>query len=226
MSDIMTKLEERIYHKFNFFFLKRNCEKFFDQLVEIPIEERFKEGKVLKIHKNSKPVSYDSPYEKKIIEDLDRCSFVKKIKTQSIVLNYKTRTSHKIKKYYPDLQVLLEDGRLVIIEVKPFKEMVNHHNMIKHEALKKYCKRKGYGYAILDCDYYSFEDLKREKVPISVQYKFIKFVKQKKKVTFEECVDFKKENNITDYQICYIIWKYRKKILKYQQHTIFYQNDC
>ena len=59
MSDIMTKLEERIYHKFNFFFLKRNCEKFFDQLVEIPIEERFKEGKVLKIHKNSKPVSYD-----------------------------------------------------------------------------------------------------------------------------------------------------------------------
>ena len=31
----------------------------------------------------------------------------------------------KVRKYYPDIQILLDDGVVVIIEVKPFKEMVN-----------------------------------------------------------------------------------------------------
>ena len=117
------------------------------------------------------------------------------------------------------------DGKIVscdVGEVKPFKEMVNKHNLLKHEALKKYCKKNRYGYAILDYDYYSFEDLKKEKVSIFIQNKFIKFVKRKREVTFDECDSFKKENNITDYQICYIIWKNRNKCLKYQQHKIMY----
>ena len=79
-------------------------------------------------------------------------SFVKKIKTQSLIINYRSRSLRKIKKYYPDIQLLLIDGRLAIIEVKPFKEMVNYRNIKKHEALEKYCKKNRYGYAILDYD--------------------------------------------------------------------------
>lgn len=219
----MTGLEELIYSKFIFFFMPRKrCERVFHQLDEIPMNDRYKQSKVLKIKKNPKEITYDSPYEKEIIEDLDGCSFVKKIKTQSLVISFQSKSSHKVRKYYPDLQVLLVDGRMVLIEVKPFKEMVNKHNLLKHEALKKYCKKNRYGYAILDYDYYSFEDLKKEKVSIFIQNKFIKFVKRKREVTFDECDSFKKENNITDYQICYIIWKNRNKCLKYQQHKIMY----
>ncbi len=216
------KLEKLIYSKIIFFFNpNKNCEKFFNNLTDIPTEERFKESRVLKINKNKNGVTYDSPYEKKIIEDLDKCSFVKSIKTQSLIIEYKSILSRKIRKYYPDIQVLLEDGRFVLIEVKPFKEMVNKHNLKKHEALRKYCKKNRYGYAIIDHDYISFEDIKKEKLSYHLQKKFIKYMKKKKEVSFDDCIDFKKENNIDDYQICYIIWK-NQKYLKYQQHKIMY----
>ena len=221
----MTGLEKVIYSKIIFSFLpKKKCDNFFNKLVEIPTEDRFKESKILIINKNKKGVTYDSPYEKEIIEDLDGCGFVKKIKTQSLIINYKSKVSIKTKKYYPDIQVLLEDGRFVLIEVKPFKEMVNNHNIMKHEALEKYCRKNRYGFAIVDYDYYSFEDLKKEKVSREIQDKFINFVKRKKEVTFDECSTFKKNNNITDYQICFIIWNNRNNI-KYQQHKIMYKKE-
>ena len=221
----MTGLEKVIYSKFRFSFLpKKNCEKFFNKLIEIPTEDRFKESKILKIEKNKNGVTYDSPYEKEILEDLDQCSFVKKIKTQSLIIYYKSKLSSKTKKYYHDIQLLLEDGRFVIVEVKPFKEMVNHHNIIKHEALDRYCKKNRYGYTIVDYDYYSFEDLKKEKVSRDIQNKFIRFVKRKKEVTFDDCNTFKNNNHINDYQICFIIWNNRNYI-RYQQHKIIYCQD-
>ncbi len=218
----MKKLEDLIKSKIIFFLLpKKNNDKVFNSFTEIPIKDRYKESKKLKITKSKKEVTYDSPYEKKIIEDLDKCSFVKKIKTQSLVINYKSVTRDK--KYYPDIQVLLDDGRIVLIEVKPFKEMVNKKNLLKHDALKKYCRKHRYGYAILDHDYYSFEDLKKEVISNTIQNKFISFVKRKKEVTFDDCNKFKKEYNITDKEICYIIYKNKKLI--YQQHLIKYNKE-
>lgn len=218
----MTKLEKLIYSKFIFYNnSKKHCDNYFNQLVEIPNEDRFKKSKRLIINKNKKGVTFDSPYEKSILEDLDNCSFIKKIKTQSLIIEYSPKS--KIRKYYPDIQLLLDDGRVVIIEVKPYREMVNKRNMLKHEELRKYCKRNRFGYAILDHDYYSFEDLKSEKVSLITQYKFVRFIKRKKEVSFDECNSFMKENNITDKQICYIIWKNRNKHIIYQQHTIKYE---
>ena len=196
---------------------KRNCEKYFNKLKEISVSERFKQGKRLELIKGN--VSYDSPYEKKILEDFDTCNFIKKIKTQSLVINYKSGKI-RIRKYFPDIQLLLDDGIIAIIEVKPFREMVNKHNLDKHKALSRYCRKHGFGLAILDHDYYSFEDLKREKVSKTVSSKFIKFVKERGNVIFEECESFKKEYNITDYQICNIILN--NKELEYKQKKISY----
>ena len=217
----MTKLDKLISSKIFFYEdPKRDCDKYFDKLTEISSDDRFKKGKRLDIKKSDKSVSYDSPYEKKIIEDLDNCSFINKIKTQSLVIDYKS-TIFRTRKYYPDIQLLLSDGIIAIIEVKPFKEMVNKHNLEKHRELARYCKKNGFGMAILDCDYYSFEDLKREKVAINTQKKFIKFVKDGGSITFDECDEFKKEYNINDYQICNIILN-NSKYLIYQQHLIKY----
>jgi len=217
----MTKLEKIIWSKIIFYKNpKRNCFKYFDKLEEIPSSDRFKSGKRLKITKSKKEVVYDSFSEKKVLKDLDNCKFVKEIKTQSLIINYIPML--KVRKYYPDIQIILNDGVVVIIEVKPFREMVNKKNILKHEALEKYCKKHRFGLAIIDSDYYSFEDLKNEKVPIIVQNKFIKFVKEKKELTFDECDNFKKKYHLTDYQLCYIIWNSRKKHLVYNQHLIKY----
>ena len=217
----MTKLDKLISSKIFFYDdPKRSCDKYFDRLTAISSEDRFKNGKRLDIKKSEKSVSYDSPYEKKIIEDFDKCSFINKIKTQSLVIDYKS-TMFRTRKYYPDIQLLLSDGIIAIIEVKPFKEMVNKHNLEKHKELAKYCKKHKFGFAIIDCDYYSFEDLKREKVSINTQKKFIKYVKDRGSITFDECDEFKKEYNINDYQICNIILNNSNQLI-YQQHLIKY----
>lgn len=217
----MTKLEKLIWSKIIFYKNpKRNCFKYFDKLEEIPSSDRFKSGKLLKLDKSKKEVIYDSFSEKKVLKDLDSCKFVKEIKTQSLIINYIPML--KVRKYYPDIQIILNDGVVAIIEVKTFREMVNKKNILKHEALEKYCKKHRFGLAIIDSDYYSFEDLKNEKVPILIQNKFIRFVKDNKEISFDECDNFKKKYNLTDYQLCYIIWNNRKKHLVYNQHLIKY----
>ena len=217
----MTKLEKLIWSKIIFYKNpKRRCFKYFDKLEEIPSSDRFKSGKLLKLDKSNKEVIYDSFSEKKVLKDLDSCKFVKEIKTQSLIINYIPML--KVRKYYPDIQIILNDGVVAIIEVKTFREMVNKKNILKHEALEKYCKKHRFGLAIIDSDYYSFEDLKNEKVPILIQNKFIRFVKDNKEISFDECDNFKKKYNLTDYQLCYIIWNNRKKHLVYNQHLIKY----
>ena len=217
----MTKLEKLIWSKIIFYKNPiRRCFKYFDKLEEIPSSDRFKSGKLLKLDKSKKEVIYDSFSEKKVLKDLDSCKFVKEIKTQSLIINYIPMI--KVRKYYPDIQIILNDGVVAIIEVKTFREMVNKKNILKHEALEKYCKKHRFGLAIIDSDYYSFEDLKNEKVPILIQNKFIRFVKDNKEISFDECDNFKKKYNLTDYQLCYIIWNNRKKHLVYNQHLIKY----
>ena len=217
----MTKLEKLIWSKIIFYKNpKRRCFKYFDKLEEIPSSDRFKSGKLLKLDKSKKEVIYDSFSEKKVLKDLDSCKFVKEIKTQSLIINYIPMI--KVRKYYPDIQIILNDGVVAIIEVKTFREMVNKKNILKHEASEKYCKKHRFGLAIIDSDYYSFEDLKNEKVPILIQNKFIRFVKDNKEISFDECDNFKKKYNLTDYQLCYIIWNNRKKHLVYNQHLIKY----
>ena len=217
----MAELERLIRSKFYFFKgTKHNCGDFFKELKEIQKGIVGKTSGYIKLDKSKVPVWYDSLYELKILKDLDKCYFVQEIKTQSLSIPYREDNI-----YYPDIQLLLNDGSLVVIEVKPFMEMVNKRNLWKRKALRKYCKKNGFAYAIIDQDYYSFDkDLVKENVTEELQMKFIKFVEEKGKVapSDSDYKEFKEENNINDYQVCYIIWN-NKTYLKYQQHTIIYR---
>lgn len=194
----------------------------YKEFTKIPKEVHGKQSGVLDLKKAKEPIEYDSLLEKKILRDLDDCNFIREIKTQSLEIPFKAKFGPKMHTYIPDIQLLLHGGAIVIIEVKPFKEMVNSTVLRKNKALRLYCKENGYGYAIVDMinnNYYTFEDLKKEKVLEDVQKKFIEFIAEREKVTFTECKQFKKEYSINDKQICYIIWKNKRKI-KYQQYKI------
>ena len=223
----MTKLEALVISKLRWFYPKNNdCEELFNTLEEIPEEERLtKNSKTLKLENHGNTVTYDSPYEKKVLEDLDQCSFIKQIKTQSLIIPFKAKIGNKIHKYYPDIQLLTDNNEMIIVEVKSYKGMVTKKNIHKQEVLNDYCKEHKYGYAIVDKNWYSFEDLKNEIVSDEIIKKFIEFVDEKGKVTFSECKEFKKKNKISDKKICFIIWKKRKKNLKCHKvkkiYTIF-----
>ena len=217
----MTKIEKLIRSKFYFFKgTKHDCDEIFGEFKERPKGIVGKTNGTIKLKKSKFELPYDSLYELKVLKDLDRCSFVKEIKTQALTIPYK-----KTRTYYPDIQLLLNDGSLVIIEVKPFIEMINKRNLWKRKALRKYCKENGFAYTIIDQDYYSFDkDLIKEEVSEEIQNKFINLVKEKKEIKFtdDSYKKFKKDNNINDYQICYIVWN-NKSYLKYQQHVIKYR---
>ena len=189
----------------------------------MPKEVHGKNSGFLNLKKSKEPIEYDSELEKSILEDLDNCVFVKKIKTQSLVVPYNSKTGKKVKTYIPDIQLLLVDNSIVIIEVKPVIEMINSKVLRKHKALRKYCKENGFGFTIVGEKYYSFEDLKKETVDPNIQEAFIKYVKEHNSITFSDCSDFKKIYNINEKQICNIIWN-NKKYLKYQQFKIKYKN--
>lgn len=219
------KLEKLIYSKILFFYNTRtDCDEFFDSLKEIKNEIHGKCSGTIKLNKSDKPVHYDSTYEKKVLEDLDKCSFVKRIKTQSYMLEYNGKSLKKKRKYIPDIQILLNDGRMVIIEIKPFKEMVNSRNMKKYKILRKHCKENRIGFAFIDRDYYSFEDIKNENVTDELKGRFIAFIKTKGKASFSECKEFKKKYRINDKQICNIIFTNKRRI-SYMMHVIRVKKD-
>ena len=211
-----------------FFFkgTRHDCKEDYNKLEVIENKPIGKNGGYVKLKKSNTQLVFDSKLEKRILLDLDKCKYISKIKTQSLLIMFKGKSKYKLRKYIPDFQLLLVDGSLVIIEVKPFKEMVNSTVLKKGESLRKFCKEKKYGHAIIDRDkngnYYSFEDLKNEKVPMDIQKKFIDFVAERKEVTFSECKLFRDKYNINEKQICYIIWRH-KYDLKYQQHKIIFK---
>jgi len=143
---------------------------------------------------------------------LDHCNFIKQIKTQSLVIPYMSKVGNKIHKYFPDIQLLTEENEMIIIEVKSYKGMVTKKNIIKHKALNDYCKEHKFGYAIVDENWYSFEELKKEIVSDDIIKKFIEFVDEKGKVTFSKCNGLKKKYKIDDKNICYIVWKKEREI--------------
>ena len=192
---------------------------------KIPKKVFGKYGGEIDLNKSKEQVEYDSLLEKKILLDLDTCTFIKEIKTQSLEILYKGKTGKKNRKYIPDIQLLQYGGAIIIVEVKPYKEMVNSTVLRKSEALREYCKENGYGHAIIDMiknEYYTFENLKKEKVSEDIQKKFIEFVAEREKVTFTDCKPFKQKYNINDKQICKIIWRNQRK-LEYKMHKIFFK---
>lgn len=220
----MTDLDKLIKSKIFFFKgTRHDCKNLFDTYTYISKEVHGENSGILNLKKANEPIAYDSKLEKSILEDLDNCVFVKRIKTQSLAVSYKSKIGNKIKTYIPDIQLLLVDNSIVIIEVKPFREMVNSKVLRKHKALRKYCKENGFGFAIIGEKYYSFEDLKKETVDNEIQEAFINYVNEHDFVTFSDCSDFKKKYKINEKQICNIIWK-NKKRLKYQQFKIKYIN--
>ena len=218
----MKELDRLIKSKIFFFKgTRHDCNDLFNSFNLVEKEVHGNNGGVLDLKKADQLIEFDSKLEKTILEDLNQCSFIKKIKTQSLVVPYKAKFGKKIKNYIPDIQLLLVDNSIVIIEVKPIREMVNNKVLRKHKALRKYCKENGFGFAILGENYYSFEDLKKEKVDLKVQEEFIEYVKEHNEITFSECKEFKKKYHVTEKQICNIIWNNKRKI-KYQQFKITY----
>lgn len=97
--------------------------------------------------KCKQPVKYRSSWELIVAKHLDDDPEVESFEYETIVIPYITsKTSMRIRKYFPDFIVSYKDGRTVIIEVKRQSALTQRTIMVKAEAATKYAKEKGWEY--------------------------------------------------------------------------------
>lgn len=101
----------------------------------------------LKLSKMEAEVAYESNDEKIFLTYLNKQDYVKSIKTQSLLIEYKVGS--KTKKYYPDFVVQTIHNHIIIVEIKAINQMTYYLNVRKYETMKAYCETHGYGYAML-----------------------------------------------------------------------------
>ena len=67
---------------------------------------------------------------------------------QPFVIPYELDGTQRI--YYPDVFFVTEDGRGVVVEVKPRYQMALHENLSKWSSLRKSCAQHGWGLLVTD----------------------------------------------------------------------------
>ena len=144
--------------------------------------------------KQNKDVEYESFSEKKVLELLSYCPYILDIKVQSLIIEYKVNDKKHL--YYPDFQILFDDGRMAIIEVKDYFSMGDYIVKNKYNVLKDFCERKGIGYMMIDDMMNDFETIKdtkynEEDKKLLMNYlinhsqmKYIDFLKYKNEINF------------------------------------------
>lgn len=119
-------------------------------------KSRFKQGyvdtnslKKLFESQRDKPVIFRSSYEHKFIWWLEKSNVVKRWGSESVCIPYHLPWDEKPHSYWPDYIVEMTDGRIILVEVKPYNQTVppdpllNDRNSLAYRTyVKNYCKWK------------------------------------------------------------------------------------
>ena len=121
-----------------------------------PSRKRFKQGyfnsstlnKLFESQKN-KPVIFRSSYEQKFVWWLETSSKVKRWGSEAVCIEYTIPGDDKKHHYWPDYIVEMEDGEVLLIEVKPYAQtqkpdaFLNDKDSYAYKTyIKNYCKWK------------------------------------------------------------------------------------
>lgn len=127
---------------------------------------RFRPSNPSKYTGNIRNIQYRSLWERQVFRWCDTNSSVKSWSSEEIAIPYLDKTDNKSHIYYPDLKITFEDGRVLIIEIKPKNQvekpkkqsrmtkgyiqtvLLYVKNISKWAAAEAWCKRYGYEFTI------------------------------------------------------------------------------
>lgn len=113
-------------------------------------------------------VVYRSSWERALMKWLDLSSFIASWSSEEVVIPYRCKTDGRIHRYFVDVKFEFTDGRIMLIEVKPAKEvsppknpgrktrryitevMTYAKNISKWEAATEYAADRGWIFEIWD----------------------------------------------------------------------------
>jgi len=96
-------------------------------------------------------IEYESELELEFLLLLEQSDEVMFYQEQPLKVFYEHQGETKI--YYPDILLILKDGRSIVVEIKPVFKMALQENLIKWSALRKFCAKKGLGLLVTDGRY-------------------------------------------------------------------------
>jgi hypothetical protein len=98
--------------------------------------------------KMARDVQFESYMELQFLLMLEKAKDVVLYQEQPLVITYQFDGRHHT--YYPDVFCVFEDGRGVMVEIKPRYQMALHINLTKWSALYKICLQNGWGLLVTD----------------------------------------------------------------------------
>jgi hypothetical protein len=110
---------------------------------------------------DNQTIIYRSSWEKRFIQWCESCKKVKHWGSECISIQYFLPTDKKQHTYYPDFVVEMEDGEVLVIEIKPSNQVFKPtnksvyamntwiKNCAKWTAIKEVCRNKNYKFCIL-----------------------------------------------------------------------------
>jgi DNA-binding CsgD family transcriptional regulator len=98
--------------------------------------------------KMGKEVQYESYLELQFLLKLEETKEVVLYQEQPLIIPY--ASNGRSRNYYPDILFLFEDGKRVVVEIKPRYQMALHENLIKLSALRQFCIQNGWGLLVTD----------------------------------------------------------------------------
>lgn len=101
--------------------------------------------------KMNREVQYESMIEFTFLLRLEELPEVVLYQEQPFVVPY--QQGERTRCYYPDVLFVLQDGRGIVVEIKPVFQMALHKNLIKWSALRQFCRKEGFGLLVTDGRY-------------------------------------------------------------------------
>jgi DNA-binding CsgD family transcriptional regulator len=98
--------------------------------------------------KMSREVQYEPHMELQFLLKLEHAKDVVLYQEQPLVIPH--QFDGQARNYYPDVLFVFEDGRGVVVEIKPRYQMVLYENLTKWSALYKFCLQNGWGLLVTD----------------------------------------------------------------------------
>jgi len=109
----------------------------------------------------NQPIIYRSSWEKRFMIWCESCKSVKHWGSECTCIHYYNPVDQKQHRYYPDFVVEMNDGTIMIVEIKPMSQTeppdVDNAwaqrtfavNQAKWSTIKRLCEEKGYKFCIL-----------------------------------------------------------------------------
>lgn len=103
---------------------------------------------VFRSEKCGRDVQYESGQERDFFYDMEKNPAVLHYWEQPVKIPYKRG---KVRRYYtPDAAVFTARHEIIIVEIKPLSEMLDHRVQAKIEGLMDFCSRRGFGLLLTD----------------------------------------------------------------------------